>query len=64
MQRTQAAERQPGRVEAQTGPDQLGREPDAHEHADDAVDHGHEGEFLHHAIRVDGSVVGWHDGFG
>ncbi|CUJ48696.1 Uncharacterised protein [Achromobacter xylosoxidans] len=50
VQRAQAAVAEPGGVEIQLRPNQLRGEKNAHSHADDAPDHGHERELPHDPI--------------
>ena len=52
MQWAQAAEGQPGYVEVEHRPRQLGGDQNAHQHADDTPDNGHDGELPDHRIVI------------
>lgn len=52
MQGTQTAVRQPGGVEVEGRPDQLGCNQYTHRHADDTPDNRHDGELAHNGVVV------------
>ncbi|MNJ80377.1 hypothetical protein D3C77_787360 [compost metagenome] len=52
MDGSQAAETAPRQVEVELRPDQLGGDEDAHAHADDAPDQGHQGELADYRVVV------------
>ncbi len=57
VQRAQAAEARPRQAEVQVGPYQLGGDQDTDGHADDAPDHGHDGELADHLVVIGGLWV-------
>ncbi len=54
VQGPQAAKGQPGQVEVQCRPGQLGGDEHTYQHADDAPDHRHDGKLAHHLVVVGG----------
>ena len=58
VQRPQPAVGQPGHVEIEGGPDQLGGDQRADRHADDAPDDGHDGELPDDLVVVGGRYAG------
>src|SRR5690606_30282962 len=52
-----APEARPGQAQVEFGPYQLGCDYDAHRHAQDAPEEGHQGELTHHTVVVSGLEI-------